>query len=133
MTHTTKTPPDAVDVLEAKAAYKLAFGAAKTTIEELQHKLNRLNNLKVMNTYQLQDHQQTKLLIDILQIFTKSSSTVVKFMAQHEAQAYKDLAEASATELAMLQAQQKRIEQLQQELAEANELLNLISDNFLAA
>ena len=128
----TTTHIDAVDVLEAKAAYKMAYSAAKATMEELQHKLKRLDNLKVMNSYQLKDYQDTKLLIDILVIFTQSSRTVVTYMARNEAQTFNDLAEASATEMAMMQAQQKRIEQLKQELADANELLCEMADKFLS-
>lgn len=130
------TPPlpiDATDVLEAKAAYKMAYSAAKTTIEELQRKLKRLDNLKVMNSFQVKDYEQTKLLIDILEIFNTRSAAVVKYMARNEAQALHDLAEVDSEHLLILAAQQQRIDQLQKELADANELLNLMADNFLSA
>ncbi|EMR02525.1 hypothetical protein [Cesiribacter andamanensis] len=126
-------PPDSVDVLEAKAAFKAAYSAGRAIVDQIEHKLRRLENLKQMNQYQLRDYQESKQLIDIFRILINSSGVVVKHLAYHEAQAYQYIAEAAETELKMIQALQRINQQQKQEIEDLQKLVELLSSQYVSA
>lgn len=138
--HQQANRPDIIDVLLAKKAFTEAFNKAKAIIPELNRNLKRLANMKELNPFQVKDQNKTKLILDILIQLTNSSSTLVQYMAQNEAQAFQDIAESGRIELEMMAAQQKRlsqvmqeVEQLKQENAEQLEMIELLTSQFLEA